>query len=72
MIASIDDRGLIVKPRQILRRHPLCVGGTHNAVLFETEYAGEVIIVGKGAGGMETGGAILRDLIDIRKGINTI
>lgn len=72
LIASIDDRGLIVKPRQILRRHPLCVGGTHNSVLFETEYAGEVIIVGKGAGGMETGGAILRDLIDIRKGINTI
>jgi homoserine dehydrogenase len=57
----------MVKPRIIPLNHPLNVGGTLNAVVFNTEYAGEVTIIGKGAGGRETGGAVLRDLIDIRK-----
>lgn len=70
LIASIDDEGLTVKPRLILHRHPLCVGGTLNAVTFQTEHADEVTIIGKGAGGTETSGAILRDLIDIRREIS--
>ena len=37
-----------------------------NAVTFYTEYAGEETIIGKGAGGMETASAVLRDLLDIR------
>jgi len=41
-------------------------------VTFKTEYAGEVTIAGRGAGGIETGGAILRDLIDIRRGISLL
>jgi homoserine dehydrogenase len=34
-----------------------------------SEFAGEETIVGKGAGGMETASAVLRDLIDIRYSI---
>lgn len=72
LIASVDDEELMVKPQMILRNHPLCVGGALNAVAFKAEYAGEITIIGKGAGGVETGGAILRDLIDIRRGINAL
>ena len=69
LIASAEGEELVVKPQLIPRRHPLCVDGALNAVSFMSEYAGEVTIVGKGAGGTETGGAILRDLIDIRRGL---
>jgi homoserine dehydrogenase len=66
LIASMDNEELTVKPLSIPRNHPLCIGGALNAVTFQTEYAGEVTIIGRGAGGLETGGAVLRDLIDIR------
>ena len=69
LLASIESEKLTVKPQRIPRSHPLCVWGTLNAVAFTTEYSGEVTIVGKGAGGIETAGAILRDLIDIRRAI---
>jgi homoserine dehydrogenase len=72
LIASMNGETLAVKPQLIPQRHPLCVGGVLNAVTFEAEYAGEVTIIGKGAGGMETGGAVLRDLIDIRRMISTL
>ncbi len=43
------------------------IGGFEPA--WRYEHAGEVTIVGKGAGGVETAGAVLRDLIDIRREI---
>ena len=66
LICSIEGDAVEVKPRSIPITHPLCVGGTLNAVTFRTEYAGEITIVGHGAGGVQTAGAVLRDLIDIR------
>jgi len=66
LIGAIEDE-VWVRPEVIDRRHPLAVKGTLNAVSFNTEYAGEITMVGKGAGGMETAGAVLRDLIDIRR-----
>jgi homoserine dehydrogenase len=72
LIATIDNETLMVKPQTISSNHPLNVKGTLNSVLFKTEYAGEVTIIGKGAGGRETGGAVLRDLIDIRKEFNVL
>jgi homoserine dehydrogenase len=65
LIGAIDDRAS-VEPTEVNRHDPLCVGGVLNAVTFVSEYAGEETIIGKGAGGMETASAILRDLIDIR------
>jgi homoserine dehydrogenase len=66
LIGSIEDK-IMVHPELVERTHPLSVSGTLNAVTFRTEYAGEITIVGKGAGGVETAGAVLRDLIDIRR-----
>lgn len=66
LICSIDGDAVAVQPRAIPVTHPLCVSGTLNAVTFTTEHAGEITIVGHGAGGVQTAGAVLRDLIDIR------
>jgi homoserine dehydrogenase len=65
LIGSIDD-GVTVKPTEIPKNDPLCVSGVLNAVTFFTEFAGEQTLVGRGAGGMETASAVLRDLLDIR------
>jgi len=56
-----------VSPESIPAVHPLNVSGTFNAVSFDTHPAGEITLVGKGAGGPETASSIIRDMIDIRK-----
>ena len=66
LIGSIDGNTSTVKPTEILKSSPMCVSGVLNAVTFFTEYAGEQTVIGKGAGGMETASAVLRDLLDIR------
>jgi homoserine dehydrogenase len=65
LIGSVDGDAK-VEPTEISRRDPLCVSGVLNAVTFVSEFAGEETIVGRGAGGMETASAVLRDLLDIR------
>jgi homoserine dehydrogenase len=66
LIGAIDGEGVTVKPTEIPKNDPLCVSGVLNAVTFFTEFAGEQTLVGRGAGGMETASAVLRDLLDIR------
>jgi homoserine dehydrogenase len=66
LIGSIDGDGATVKPTEIPKNNALCVSGVLNAVTFFTEFAGEQTLVGRGAGGMETASAVLRDLLDIR------
>jgi homoserine dehydrogenase len=61
------DSGAKVSPEEISATHPLNVSGTFNAVCFNTYPAGEITLVGKGAGGMETASSVLRDLIEIRR-----
>jgi len=70
LIGSINDN-LKVKPIEISRHDPLSVGGVLNAVTFVSEFAGEETIIGRGAGGMETASAILRDLLDIKQNLAT-
>jgi homoserine dehydrogenase len=65
LIGTINE-GASVAPTGISRYDPLCVRGVLNAVTFVSELAGEETIIGKGAGGIETASAVLRDLIDIR------
>ncbi len=69
LVGSIADNELRVEPRPIPRNHPLCVNGTLNAAVFETELSREITLIGHGAGGAETGSAVLRDLIDIRSSL---
>jgi len=66
LIGRIDKK-LEVAPTELKTDDPLCIGGILNAVKFHSEFAGEEIIIGKGAGGLETASAILRDLLDIRE-----
>jgi homoserine dehydrogenase len=46
---------------------PMCVRGVMNAVRFTSEFAGDEIVAGKGAGGMETASAVLRDVLEIKE-----
>ena len=66
LIASCDGKNLIVKPKPVSMKNPICVDGILNAITFTCQHSGQQTITGKGAGGMETASAILRDLIDIR------
>ena len=66
LIATCDSRRLDVAPTEVAKRDPICVNGTLNAVTFSSEHSGQQTIIGRGAGGMETASAILRDLIEIR------
>lgn len=56
-----------VSPEEIAATHPLNVSGTFNAIAFDTHPAGEITLVGKGAGGKETASSVIRDLIEIRR-----
>lgn len=56
---------LSVKVREVTQGHALDVGGSLNAVTFTLSAAGEVTVVGRGAGGTETATSVVRDLIDI-------
>jgi homoserine dehydrogenase len=67
LIGEVSDSHLEVSPRLVPLNHPLNVEGALNVATFETDVAGEVTIVGKGAGAIETNSAILSDLIDIWK-----
>ncbi|MEM3550153.1 MAG: homoserine dehydrogenase [Candidatus Bathyarchaeia archaeon] len=66
LLGTIGE-GLEVKPTWVSRKDPLCVSGTLNAVTFFSEFAGEQTIIGRGAGGVETASAILRDLLEIKE-----
>jgi homoserine dehydrogenase len=65
LVGSVDDSPKVA-PTEISKHDPLCVSGVLNAVTFVSEFAGEETIIGRGAGGMETASAVLRDLLDIR------
>jgi homoserine dehydrogenase len=55
-----------VKPMKIPNSHPLAsINGPTNAITFSTELLGDITIVGPGAGRVETGFALLSDLLDL-------
>ena len=67
LLAICDSKRLHVAPTEVSRTDPICVNGTLNAVTFSSEHSGQQTIIGRGAGGMETASAMLRDLIEIRE-----
>ena len=71
LIGSIEGDKVAVKPTEIPTTNPLCVSGVLNAITFSTEYAAEQTLIGRGAGGIETASAVLRDLLDIRRKLAT-
>jgi len=69
LIAEVSREVVRVSPRLVPLQHPLAVSGTLNAVLIETDLAGEVFVIGRGAGSRETASAIISDLISLSTGI---
>jgi len=58
-----------VAPEMVELSHPLAgVLGAKNALTFTTDLLGDVTIIGPGAGRMETGFAILTDMLAINRG----
>lgn len=66
LVGMTENRKLTVEPIEVSKLDPICVNGTLNAVTFSSEHSGEQTIIGRGAGGMETASAVLRDLIEIK------
>jgi len=66
-LAIAEENNLTVEPRLVKRDSPLNIHGTLNLIELQTKYAGDVILMGKGAGGFEAASAILNDLISIVK-----
>ena len=57
-----------VKPVKISQSHPLAsVSGALNAITYSTELMGDVTLIGSGAGRVETGYAVVEDIIHIAK-----
>lgn len=57
-----------VKPTRLPVTHPLAsVGGATNALTFTTDLLGDVTLIGPGAGRLETGYAVLGDLLAIHR-----
>ncbi len=69
LIGEVSPNGgegvLKVSPRLIPKTHPLAVQGTLNAALIQTKLAGDIFVIGKGAGSIETASAILSDMLYI-------
>jgi len=72
LIGSLEPNGdgvaASVRPERVPLSHPLAaVGGATNAVTYSTELLGDVTLVGPGAGRLETGYAVLVDLLEIHR-----
>ncbi|MEM2943228.1 MAG: homoserine dehydrogenase [Methanomassiliicoccales archaeon] len=67
LIAEISNQRLEVSPRLVPIGHPLSIGGTLNIIQLSTDLAGEITVVGRGAGKFETASAILSDLVALLK-----
>jgi homoserine dehydrogenase len=63
---AVDGRiGVRVHPAMVPVDHPLAsVRGSYNAVFIEGEAVGQLMLLGRGAGGGPTASALLGDLID--------
>lgn len=58
----------VVAPMELPLSHPLAgVSGAVNALTYHTDHLGEVTIVGPGAGRVETGQALLADLLALNR-----
>ncbi|RMF91622.1 MAG: homoserine dehydrogenase [Methanobacteriota archaeon] len=65
LVGTVENGELEVAPKLVPMNHPLNVDGTLNVATFQTDLAGEITIVGTGAGAMETNSAILSDILSI-------
>ncbi|HWH15354.1 MAG TPA: homoserine dehydrogenase [Miltoncostaeaceae bacterium] len=67
-VARLQDGAISVRvhPALVPYRHRLAaIGGPDNAVLLESDTVREIMLVGPGAGGVETASAVLADVMSI-------
>ena len=65
LIAEVSPDNLQVSPRLVKRGSSYDVSGTLNMATVETDLAGDITVMGLGAGSLETASAMLTDLISI-------
>ncbi len=66
LVAQVTPDGGSVRPIRIPMTEPLAsVSGATNAITYTTDLLGDVTVVGPGAGRLQTGFALLSDLLDI-------
>ncbi len=75
LLAVADEHdgavGARVHPAMVPVDHPLAsVRGSYNAVFIEGETIGQLMLLGRGAGGGPTASAVLGDLIDAAKNVH--
>jgi homoserine dehydrogenase len=73
-IAAAVEGGIStrVHPCMVPVSHPIAVvDGVYNAVVAEGDFAGRVVLEGRGAGAGPTASAVVADLIDIARGRST-
>jgi homoserine dehydrogenase len=70
-VERVEDKLVAsVRPTRLPIAHPLAsVGGATNAITFTTELLGDVTIVGPGAGRLETGYALVGDLLAMNRAL---
>ncbi|MCY4072768.1 MAG: homoserine dehydrogenase [Chloroflexi bacterium] len=68
LIAEATPVGGMVSPQRLPVSDPLAsVGGSTNAITLDTDLLGEITLIGAGAGKLETGYALLSDLMAIQR-----
>ena len=73
-IAKASDAGVEarVHPTMVPDSHPIAqVGGVYNAIEIVGDAVGDLMLYGKGAGGMPTASAVVSDIMDISREIGT-
>ncbi|MDX2139717.1 MAG: homoserine dehydrogenase [Chloroflexota bacterium] len=68
LIARVTANGGSIQPVRIPMSHPLAgVSGGTNAITYTTDLMGEITLVGSGAGRIQTGFALLSDVLDLQR-----
>jgi homoserine dehydrogenase len=72
LIGKVESKGggiiASVKPQRLPQTHPLAqVRGATNAITFTTKLLGDVTMIGPGAGRLETGYALIGDLLALHR-----
>lgn len=70
LIAEVSPNNLQVSPRLVKKGSSYDVSGTLNMATIHTDLAGDITVMGLGAGSLETASAMLTDLISILKNKN--
>ncbi len=69
LIGEVSKENIEVSPRLVPRYHPMNVDGVLNAVLLKTDLAGDILLIGKGAG-EETISSLMSDFIKVSRKIS--